>query len=77
MYFTVESKSGKPVLKGQGFFKHRRKNVGETIPSEDPVSDCIAEKPECGSLCVSIHQPALSISYFGDWIRLLLLKSAS
>lgn len=45
VYFTVESKRGKPVLKGQGFFKHRWMNVGETIPSEDPVSDGIAESP--------------------------------
>lgn len=39
------SKRGKPVLKGQGFFKHRWENVGETIPSEDAVSDGIAESP--------------------------------
>lgn len=45
VYFTVESKRGKPVLKGQGFFRRRRENIGEAIPSEDPVSDLIAESP--------------------------------
>lgn len=48
--------------------------LGKTIPSEDSVPDNIVEKSECGFICVSIHQLAVSIYYFGDWIMLLLLK---
>lgn len=71
------SKRRKPVLKGP-FFSYRRwlLKVGKNHSWRFCFCSLV-EKSERGLICDSIHLPAISIYYFGDWIMLLLLKSAA